>query len=396
MLTMTEWGRIDDDGTVYVKTADGERSIGSWQAGDREAGLAFYMLRFDDLEAEVRVLEKRLESGVGDPAAIKKKAAALKEQLVSASAIGNLAALDARLVALLGNAEELAGAVSAARAEAKAEALATKEKLVAEAEEIAESATSWKTSGDRMRAIVDQWRQIKGVDRLADDGLWKRYSAARDAFGRRRGQHFSQLDAERGTVKDAKEKLIAKAKELSQSSDWKDTADAMKDLMTQWKTVGRAGRDVEDELWVRFRAAQDVFFARRSETFAERDSEQVANQRLKEAIIAKAEALDVANPSSSQSALRVLQAEYDEIGHVPRDAMRRLDDAMRHAEQRIREAVDAQWRQSSVDSNPFLAALRERLAEAEAKLERARKSGDAERIAKVEAEVEQRRSLIPD
>jgi hypothetical protein len=170
----------------------------------------------------------------------------------------------------------------------------------------------------------------------------------------------------------------------------------MRDLMTEWKAAGRAGRDVEDALWTRFRAAQDSFFSRRSETFAERDAEQLANQRKKEEIIAKAAALDLGDPKAAQSALRELQVQFDEVGHVPRDAMRRLDDQMRAAEQRVRDAVDAEWRQASPDSNPFLAALRERLAEAEAKLERARQSGDAGRIEKAENEVAQRRALLPE
>jgi hypothetical protein len=76
--------------------------------------------------------------------------------------------------------------------------------------------------------------------------------------------------------------------------------------------------------------------------------------------------------------------------------MRRLDERMRAAEQRVRDAVDAEWRQSSAESNPFLTAMRERLAEAEAKLERARRSGDADRIRKAEDEVAQRRALLPD
>jgi DNA repair exonuclease SbcCD ATPase subunit len=169
----------------------------------------------------------------------------------------------------------------------------------------------------------------------------------------------------------------------------------MRDLMAEWKAAGRAGRDVEDALWTRFRAAQDAFFARRSGTFAERDAEQVANQHRKEEIITRAAALDISDPKAAQSALRDLQAQYDEIGHVPRDAMRSLDDKMRAAETRVRDAVDAQWRAASAQTNPFLSALRDRLAEAEAKLERARKSGDAARIAKAEEEVEQRRALIP-
>jgi hypothetical protein len=396
MLCMgSDWGRIDDDGTVYVRTADGERAIGSWQAGDQQAGLAFYELRYQDLAAEIQLLEKRLESGAGDPASTRSSAATLKEQLAPAAVIGDLAALDARLDAVLAAADEKAGAVAAAREQARADAVATKEALVAEAEAIAESATSWKSSGDRLRAIVDEWRQIKGVDRKTDDALWKRFAAARDAFGRRRGQHFAQLDAERSTVKDAKERLIARAEELAESSDWKETTAAMRDLMTEWKAAGRAGRDVEDALWTRFRAAQDAFFARRASTFAERDAEQVANQKLKEDVIARAEALDLADPKAAQGALRELQVQFDAVGHVPRDAMRRLDDRMRAAEQRVRDAVDEEWRQASAESNPFLAELRARLVEAEQKLERARKAGDPARIEKAEREVEQRRCLLP-
>ena len=111
--------------------------------------------------------------------------------------------------------------------------------------------------------------------------------------------------------------------------------------------------------------------------------------------VERAAALDVSDPKAAQSQLRELQSEFDSIGHVPRDAMRRLDDRMRAAEQRVRDAVDAEWRAASVESNPFLAELRARLVEAEEKLERARRSGDAARIKKAEDEVAARRALIP-
>jgi hypothetical protein len=310
--------------------------------------------------------------------------------------IGDLVALETRLDALLAAAEEKVSANAAAREQARTEAVAAKQALAVEAEELASTSTAWKVSGDRLRAIVEEWKLIKGVDRKTDDALWKRFAAARDTFGKRRGQHFAQLDSERGSAKAAKEKLVAQAEELSSSSDWKQTAISMRDLMTEWKAAGRAGRDTEDALWARFRAAQDAFFARRSGVFAERDAEQVENQQQKEAIIAQAEALDLAEPKAAQATLRDLQARFDEIGHVPRDAMRRIDDRMRAAEQRVRDAVDVQWRQGSAESNPFLTALKDRLAEAEAKLERAQASGDQARIAKAQAEVEQRRSLIPE
>jgi hypothetical protein len=392
----SEWGRIDADGTVYVRTADGERAVGSWQAGDAEAGLAYYMRHYDDLATEVTLLEQRLASGAADPASSRTHAAELKDQLPTAAAVGDLAALDTRLTALIAAAEEKIGANAAAREQARADAIAAKEKLAAEAEQIAEAGTSWKASGDRLRAIVDEWKQVKGIDRKTDDALWKRFAAARDAFGKRRGQHFAQLDAERGAARAAKDKLIERAEELAQSSDWKETAAAMRDLMAEWKAAGRAGRDAEEALWTRFRAAQDTFFARRSTTFAERDAEQTENQRKKEAVVAETEALDVSDAKAAQAALRSLQSRYDEIGHVPREVMRPLDDRMRAAEQRVRSAVDAEWARGSAASNPFLAELLARLAEAETKLERAKQSGDAARIAKAEAEVAQRRSLIPE
>ena len=57
--------------------------------------------------------------------------------------------------------------------------------------------TQWKTAGDRLRMILDEWKTISGLDRKTDDALWKRYSAARETFNRRRGSHFADLDRER-------------------------------------------------------------------------------------------------------------------------------------------------------------------------------------------------------
>jgi hypothetical protein len=391
----SDWGRIDEEGTVYVRTADGERAVGSWHAGDAEAGLAHFVRRYDDLATEVTLLEKRLASGAGDPKATRAQAATLKESLPTAAAVGDLAALDAKLTTISESAQLKLVERAAEREKAKAEAVAAKEALLVEAQAIAEGSTQWKRDGDRLREIPEQWKLIKGIDSKTDDALWKRFASARDAFSKRRGTHFASLDSERSAAKSAKEKLIAEAEKLAQSGEWRDTADALKALMQQWKDAPRSGRSEEDELWKRFRAAQDVFFARRSEQFAERDAEQEGNKALKLAIIAEAQALDIANPKSAQAALRGIQERFDEVGHVPREAMRALDDQMRAAEQRVREAADGQWRAASTDTSPFLIALQARLGEAEQKLAKAIASGDAARIAKAQEQVDQRKSLLP-
>ena len=200
---------------------------------------------------------------------------------------------------------------------------------------------------------------------------------------------------EREAAKSIKERLVARAEELSKSDDWRDTATALKDLMQEWKVAARTNRGTEDALWKRFRAAQDVFFERRSGVFAERDAEQVQNLKEKESIIAEAAALDLSNPRHAQVALRDLQEKLEALGHVPRDAMQRVEARMRAAEQRVRDALDAEWKRGATDSNPFLAQLRERLSEAEAKLAKAQASGDPQRIAKAEAEVARRQALLP-
>ena len=132
------------------------------------------------------------------------------------------------------------------------------------------------------------------------------------------GTHFAALDAQRGESRAAKKELIAEAERLAASTDWGPTSAAMRTLMDRWKAVPRTGREGDDDLWKRFRAAQDVFFAARAESDKPRTSEEAANQQLKEELLAEAEKLD---PSSdlrgAQNALRKIQERYDAIGHVP-------------------------------------------------------------------------------
>src|ERR1700749_5269629 len=102
----SDWGRIDTDGTAYVRTPGGERVVGSWQAGDAEAGLAYYERRYEDLATEVSLLERRFASGAGDAAATRTQAAALRGPLPTAAAIGDLASLVFRLDTLLAGVEQ--------------------------------------------------------------------------------------------------------------------------------------------------------------------------------------------------------------------------------------------------------------------------------------------------
>ena len=335
------FGRVDDDGTVWLITSAGERSIGSWQAGDNEAAFAHFGRRFEDLATEVTLMETRLASGTGDARKIKAAAAALAETLPTASVLGDLDALAERLAAIRDHAEETAAADRARREEHRAEQTARKEALAAEAEELANASTQWKAAGDRLRAILDEWRTVTGLDRKTDDALWKRYSAARETFNRRRGSHFADLDRDRAGARQAKEALCVRAEELSGSTDWSATATAFRDLLTEWKAAGRAAKDVDDTLWHRFKSAQDTFFAARNAVNAERDTEFQANATAKEALLAEAERLDTSNVDAARSALRTITDKWDAIGKVPRERSADLERRLRAVEKKVRDAADA-------------------------------------------------------
>lgn len=334
------FGRVAEDGTVYLVTQSGERVVGSWQAGEPDAAFDHFGRRFDDLATEVTLLETRLASGTADARKIKTAAAALAESLPTANVLGDLDALASRLAAIADHAKETARAERARRDEHRAEQTALKEALAAEAEDLAANATQWKAAGDRMRAILDDWRTISGLDRKTDDALWKRYSAARDAFNRRRGTHFAELDRERAGVRGTKERLCERAEELSGSADWTATAAAFRDLLSEWKSAGRTGKDADDALWQRFKAAQDKFYAARNAANAERDAEFHANAAAKEKLLAEAEKVDVSNPKAAQAALRLISDKWDAIGKAPRDASAELERRLRLVEKKIRDAVD--------------------------------------------------------
>ena len=348
MVTVTtadphRFGRVDDDGTVWLISSAGERQIGSWQAGDNEAAFAHFGRRYDDLHTEVALMEGRLKSGTGDARKIKTAAAQMAESLPTASVLGDVDALAARLTAIIDQADASAVEDRAKRDEHRAAQTAHKEALAVEAEIIAADSTQWKSAGDRLREILDEWRTITGLDRKTDDALWKRYSAARETFNRRRGSHFAELDRERVGARQAKEALCERAEALSDSTDWGPTGATFRDLLTEWKAAGRASKEVDDALWARFKGAQDKFFSARNATNAERDAEFGANADARQALLAQAEAIDSSDPDAARAALRAIEDKWDAIGKMPRERGAELERRLRVVEKRIRDAATTSW-----------------------------------------------------
>ena len=368
----SEWGRVDSDGTVYVRTADGERVVGSWQADAPDEALAFFGRRFDDLQTQVTLLEQRVAAGTTTPDAAVAAAEKLRETIPHAAAVGDLDGLLTRLDAIDGQVADLRAARKKERAEALERAKVRKQEIAEAAEQVAGS-SDWRHGSQRLRDLLDEWKGLPRLDKATDDELWHRFSGARTSFTRRRKSHFAELESTREVARAEKEKLVAEAKELSSSTDWGSTSGAMRDLMNRWKRAGRASRSDDDRLWAEFRAAQDAFFAARDAANAERDAEYTENLAAKEALLAEAEALlPVRDPKAARAALRAIQDRFAAVGRVPRDAVRRVEQRMRAVESAVDAAHDEAWRRSNPEARARAESTVRQLRESIASLEKER------------------------
>jgi uncharacterized protein YeaO (DUF488 family) len=344
------WGRVAEDGTVFVRTKDGERPVGQWPDANPDEALAFYTRRYDALAFEVELLEQRVQAGTVSPddarAAVKKVTGSLEE----AQAVGDLDGLRARLDALTPLVAEQRERRKAERAAKVEEARSAKTKIATEAETIA-GGTDWRHGVTRLRELLDEWKALPRLDKSSDDELWHRFSSARTTYTRHRKQHFAELSSKREEAAVVKERLAAEAETLASSNEWGPTSGRFRDLMRQWKAAGPAPREVDDKLWARFRAAQDLFFGARDAVQAEENAEQVENLAAKEALLVEIEGiLPVSDAKAAREQLRDYLDRWDQIGKIPRDSMRAVDGRLRAVEQAVKSAEDEVWNRSNPEA----------------------------------------------
>ena len=389
------FARISEDGHVTLLDGEEEVAVGQVPDATEQDALAYFVRKYDDVRAQMALFEQRIAAGAPSSElgkALGQMTAAVQERHM----VGDVAALRTRLAAL----ETLLGDYRIAEQEkrqaAQAEQLAAREAIVAEAEQYAATPAErmpWKQASHRMAELFDEWKAAqKAGPRLSksvEDGLWKRFRGARTQFDKTRRAHFSQLDAKSAEAKQVKERLIARAEELSSSTDWGVTAGKYRDLMDEWKRAPRASRKEDDALWARFRAAQDVFFAARKAENAQIDQEFGENLKVKEQILADGQKLlPFTDVKAGRRALNELRGRWEEAGKVPRGDIRRMEEGFRKLEDALKQAENEHWRRTDPETkartNSALTQLEETIAGLEADLEKAKAKGDQKAIARAQ------------
>lgn len=387
------FGRVEADGTVFVRTADGERSVGQIPDASAEEAMAFYVRRFEALEVEVGLLDTRIRSGALSPEEARQSIKTVRAAVSGANAVGDLAALEGKLDALAPLLDEQSAARKVERAKQHEATRAAKEAMVAEAETLA-AGTDWRGGVNRFRSLLDDWKALPRIDRTTDDELWHRFSTARTTYTRRRKAQFAEQSARRETAKQAKEALIAEARELATSTEWGPTAGAFRDLMTRWKAAGPAPREVDDALWAEFRAIQDDFFNARTAVLSAQDAEFSGNLTAKQALLDEAEAaiVPVSDVAASRAAFRTFLEKFNALGRVPREQIRSLDARVKALENAIRSAEEDEWRRTDPEAKAraeetvaMLSAEIDKLSE---KITKATARGDAKAAAKAQESID--------
>jgi hypothetical protein len=374
------WGRVAEDGTVFVRTTEGERSVGSYPGKSAEEALAYFVRKYETVAAEVALTSARVKSGAMTPDDATAAISRLRQQVASLNAVGDLASLAAAVEEMTPLIDKRREVVAAEKAAAREVSRQRKTHIVEEAEIVA-AKDAWKVSGDRLKELLDEWKKIPRIDKASDEELWKRFSSARNGFDKRRRQHFATLEAQHAEVFATKERLTLEAESLANSRDWVATARRFKVLMDQWKAAGRGKKKDDDRLWARFKGAQDAFFAAKNADLEKRETNYAKALEAKTALIVEVEALlPISDAKSARKAFRTLSDKWEKAGAVSRADKERLDGRYNVVATAIREAEQSEWRRTDpaarARAEDAVRQLEEAIANYEKQADKAATAGD--------------------
>ena len=366
-----KFGRVGEDGTVYVITPTGDRAVGSYPGKSAEEALAYFVKKFEMAASEVALLAARVRSGAMVPSDALEAVNKLRSQISELNGVGDLEALAQSLEKIPALITEHAGAYKARkeaknadRESRKSESAAIKEKIVAEAESLVDS-VAWKVTTARLKVLLDEWKKAPRLDKKIDTDLWKRFSSSRNKFDKRRRTHFSKLDGEQKKVAATKDLIVKEAEDLAKSKDWLNTAQKYKTLMDQWKAAGRGKKSADTVLWNRFKTAQDLFFTAKNADMKKRKGSMAENLAKREEMIVEFEAiLPLSDFKAAKKKFYDLMGKWQKIGMTDRKKRASFDTRIKKVEDEIMEAERNFQRKSDPSAKAQANKVVESLAQA--------------------------------
>ena len=393
------FGRVDDDGTVSVREGESWRAVGSFPDGTRDEALAYFTRKFDDLEATVSLAEQRVKAGaaVRD---ITKQLDRLDKDLVEPAAVGDIVALRGRVQAVREKLPTLEAKQDEASQAAVAEALAHREKIVADMEAIASqdpSKVRWKQATTSMTELFEAWQshQQNGprVPKKTADELWARFRTARNTVEKARRAFFQDLDKASKEAKSAKKDLIAAADALVEKGA--AGISSYRNLLAQWKEAPRASKSVEDALWAQFKKAGDALYGAKAEEDKRDDETNSVNAESKKALLAEfADILSLTDRDQASQRLRTFHTRFAALGPVPKKDVRAIDDQVKKLDTHVKSLEQEFWTKNDPEKKARSESMTGQLTAAIEELESKIQSASGSEKAYLESELATKKAWL--
>lgn len=209
--------------------------------------------------------------------------------------------------------KEISGEVSVSVEERKNQIIEEAKNLI--------NAKNFKQASSKMNELMDSWKAAGRTEKEKDDELWEQFKTARNEFFDAKNKYFDDLRASFEENKIKKEELIKKATEANEKTNFKEIGTIMDGLMEEWKKVGRASKEFEDDLWKQFNGQRQLFFNNRKayysamkETFAARVEQKKDLIKEVKVCLARGEFTD-----EEVNTIKGLRAKWKEIGSAGKD-----------------------------------------------------------------------------
>ncbi len=175
----------------------------------------------------------------------------------------------------------------------------------------------WEEKTKEVIALQAEWKTIGYASHKQNTVIFDRFRTACDHFFTAKAEFYKTIKDGQNENLDKKRHLVEEAEALQDSTEWRKTADRLIDLQKQWKTIGAVPRKYSEQLWKRFTTACDKFFEAKNEATAGQRAEEKENLAAKKSVIEQLRALAEDTANATLDKVKDLQAQWNEIGHVP-------------------------------------------------------------------------------
>ncbi len=218
------------------------------------------------------------------------------------------------------------------------------EKLEELLKKTSETIKQWNDQTTEVNELFKMWKSVGAVPKSENEAIWERFKKPIDDFFARKKEALDKLKSEQDVNANKKIELCVKAEAIAEREDWKAATEELLALQDEWKKVGYVAKKQSEKLWLRFRAACDKFFERKSENYKKQKDSEAENIAKKEALIQAVKDFNFTEDKQKNlDTIKEYQRQWSQIGYVSNNERQRLWTE-------FRKAIDSHFDKLQADS----------------------------------------------